>query len=330
MASHEIATAPTLVDRLVLVRLLAPTKRGPSRADLRKSLEPLLAYRQSAAEAGAQVDEAVRTLVAAGLVQDKPYQLTEEGRRQALAFLGLEALPARTNWTALKNKYLLAHALKLSAEQRRRLGTEEVRAIVLKQQYGLATAEVPTLPAALNALAWKQLGVDSDRPFSRGAVLAQLLGLESEAKVKKLGPMLAAKASGARNGGANELALALIRRWADGELTPASSELPAAGPVSFNLAGFAEAVREAARSSPTGRWGDHKVFIAHVWRQLAGQNAFPGMGADEFKRRLAEAQHAGLVELSRADLVEVMDPDDVRASETRYLDGLATFHFVQV
>lgn len=48
----------------------------------------------------------------------------------------------------------------------------------------------------------------------------------------------------------------------------------------------------------------------------------------EFKARLVEANRDGLLTLSRADLVEVMDPARVTESETHYLN--ATFHFVLV
>ena len=48
----------------------------------------------------------------------------------------------------------------------------------------------------------------------------------------------------------------------------------------------------------------------------------------DFKQRLLRANQAGLLSLSRADLVEAMDPADVRASEISSLG--ATFHFVRV
>jgi hypothetical protein len=47
-----------------------------------------------------------------------------------------------------------------------------------------------------------------------------------------------------------------------------------------------------------------------------------------FKDRLIEANRQGLIRLSRADLVEAMDPADVRASETTWLN--AVFHFVEI
>jgi hypothetical protein len=95
-----------------------------------------------------------------------------------------------------------------------------------------------------------------------------------------------------------------------------------------DLPGFAERVRAGARSCPSGRLGDNKVFVVHVWRALRGDPAVAGLDLDGFKRRLAEANHARLLDLGRADLVEAMDPEDVRLSEVHYLG--ATFHFVRI
>jgi hypothetical protein len=52
------------------------------------------------------------------------------------------------------------------------------------------------------------------------------------------------------------------------------------------------------------------------------------MDLKSFKQRLTEANHARLLDLSRADLVEAMNPDDVRQSEAAYQG--ATFHFVRI
>ena len=91
---------------------------------------------------------------------------------------------------------------------------------------------------------------------------------------------------------------------------------------------MAERVKAAARDCPTGRYGDHKVFIAHVWDRLRADPDFAGMDLDGFKRALAEANNLRLLDLSRADLVQAMDPEDVRRSEVHYLN--ATFHFVRI
>ena len=85
---------------------------------------------------------------------------------------------------------------------------------------------------------------------------------------------------------------------------------------------------EAARSSPTGRFGDDKVFVVHVFRILSDDPAFAAMGLDGFKQRLAEANNARRLDLSRADMVEAMDPNDVELSKVSYLG--AEFHFIRI
>jgi hypothetical protein len=87
-------------------------------------------------------------------------------------------------------------------------------------------------------------------------------------------------------------------------------------------------VRETARTSPTGRFGDNKVFIVHIFRALSTDPEFAAMGLDGFKRKLAEANNARVLDLSRADMVEAMDPDDVSLSEVSYLG--AYYHFVVI
>ena len=87
-------------------------------------------------------------------------------------------------------------------------------------------------------------------------------------------------------------------------------------------------VQAAARACPTGRYGDHKVFIAHVWDHLRSDPDFAAMDLDGFKRALAEANNLRLLDLARADLVQAMDPEEVRRSEVRYLN--ATFHFIRI
>ena len=87
-------------------------------------------------------------------------------------------------------------------------------------------------------------------------------------------------------------------------------------------------MKSAARVCTTGRFGDSKVFIAHVWKSLQSDPAFGTMDVAAFRKRLAEANNARLLDLSRADLVQAMDPDDVRQSEVHYLN--ATFHFVRI
>jgi hypothetical protein len=70
------------------------------------------------------------------------------------------------------------------------------------------------------------------------------------------------------------------------------------------------------------------VFIAHVWKLLQSEPDFAGMELDGFKQLLVVANNARLLDLGRADLVQVLDPDDVRSSEVCYLN--TAFHFVRI
>lgn len=70
------------------------------------------------------------------------------------------------------------------------------------------------------------------------------------------------------------------------------------------------------------------MFIAPLWRSAQREPSFPRLSLPEFKQRLVEANSRNLVHLSRADLVQAMDPQSVAESETTHLN--ATFHFVLI
>jgi len=81
-----------------------------------------------------------------------------------------------------------------------------------------------------------------------------------------------------------------------------------------------------ASGRPAGRFGDDKVFIAAVWRQIKGDPRLGGMTMDQFKRNLIRAQRNRMLNLARADLVGAMDGAEVAQSEIEDLG--ASFHFV--
>ncbi len=227
--------------------------------------------------------------------------------------------------------------------------------------------DYPTLDNALDALAWNLMGIDSDEKLSVRAVRAALInralgdGHEADPKkginkllAKKVGRVVRARTSCERppfaTGSTGNRPRRTHRYQPAATATPGavaepvSHDRPAPAPEPrkptpetirlfptpepLDLATFARRVLEAARNSPTGRFGDNKVFISHVWRNLQDDPAFAEMALPTFKQRLAEANNARLLDLSRADLVEAMDPEDVRLSEVPYLG--ATFHFVRI
>jgi hypothetical protein len=85
---------------------------------------------------------------------------------------------------------------------------------------------------------------------------------------------------------------------------------------------------EPSTRGAKGRFGDRKVFIAALWRQLRTSPAFEGMTLDRFKQRLVEAHEKGLLVLARADLVAAMDPDEVAQSQWEGPGGFPSYHFV--
>ncbi|MFP2925839.1 hypothetical protein ACLESO_11590, partial [Pyxidicoccus sp. 3LG] len=104
---------------------------------------------------------------------------------------------------------------------------------------------------------------------------------------------------------------------------PAPPPVRDAGPHD-SVASFAERVLAVARGLPTGRFGDNKVFISHVWKALQPE----WTSREAFDVALLEANRARHLSLTRADLVSAMDPRDVAESEVRSYG--ASFHFVVV
>ncbi len=340
-------TRPPL-ELLALARLLVAGEKGLTRAKLATDLKPL---------AGSPIDPALEALESARAIapilnkKGKPtasLTLTGEGRRATLEALGLEALPPKTTWATLKASHLVALAL-----GRPGLAIGNLKAEILRARYGLELGEKPTPKQATDALAAKLFGLEPGEPFTTETILRKLLphaGIILPAG-EKPGPgpigqvlfhrelgdpsarnpldLLATRSVGARNQKAAELGSALLRTWAarpdpaEAEAEPPTKETPAP----LDLGTFARRVVEAARTSPTGWFGDAKVFISHVWKALKDDLAFAGMDVADFKGLLHEAHRARLLELGRADLIEAMDPADVRESATAYQN--VVYHFVR-
>ena len=272
--------------------------------------------------------------------------LTDEGRRRGLALLGVDRLPPKAKWDRAKKVYLPALAMGLPAPK----GTDATNfgkkdgfePAVLKVGYGLAVGDFPTDAAATGALIWKLLGIDTTEPLSIGALKKYIFNRElgdQAARDKETAiHRLVARTVDARRDDPAELRLAAVRRWVDGRpvgpgqrpaaAAPVPSSSPAVAAKPLPLEEFARRVVLAARACPTGWFGNNKVFIAHVWRALQDDPAFRGMDIVAFKKHLTEANQSRLLNLSRADLVEAMDPEDVRSSETLHLG--AAFHFVRL
>lgn len=351
---------PDQLDRLILARWLVPATTAKARDDLAK-----LAGRADSDGWAADFDARRRRLLAAELLRpkgratSKTYELTEPGRQEALTFLGLAQLPAKPSWAAIQADHLVPLALGLrpnSDDARRIKKAAALKVALVARGRQLPLAQAATAKNLLATLAWKLIGIESTAPFTAENVIQQLVFDQPPGKAlttDRVTSALAAAAVGARTGNLSELRTAAIRQWlsatrpSSAVATPSaatsSSALPASSanpppahavPPSgqsrpaFDLPAFAQRVLAAARRSASGRFGDNKVFISHVYRGLEVEPTAAGGDLLQFKCRLLEANREGLLRLSRADLVEAMDPDDLRDSAT--VHDNATFHFIRI
>ena len=334
----------------MLARLLVAGEKGATTTDLKKALDPLLGHRLAGAALADQLAQALAALDSAGLARrtrkgkTERGTLTPEGERVALEFLGIDRLPPKTTWSQITKSYLAARALGLPTPRDKAVkafsGDPGFKAALLKTLFDLPVGDYPTFDQALDALAWKLLGFvpAPGARFDVKTVKAALLGraLEGRTQVdpkgdpKKEAVKLLAQKVGARRSDKDELRMAALRHWIDSTSTspaPAPAPATATAPVAaLDLDTFSRRVLEAARSCPTGRFGDDKVFVVHVFRILSHDPVFAAMGLDGFKLRLAEANNARRLDLSRANMVEAMDPNDVEMSRVSYLG--AEFHFI--
>lgn len=313
---------------LILVRLL-PAKASVSIADISQGVGE--AFQRPPSQV--QVAEAVSALKQAGLITaGRSQRLTDAGRIRALAYLGVAELPPKANWGTVKAKYLVPRALGLSPtspDDAKVFGdADKLAALLLKRKFALPAGTGATLNTTFEALACKWLGFPDHVSLRTlvPAVISREMRFDPPLTPETLtesGPVSILDAPRHRNAIDRFRAVAL-RNWATNGIAPDQ----AVESEPFDLEAFADTVKSAARTCPTGRFGDNKVFISHVWRQLQDEPRFAPLGLAGFKQKLVEANREDRLTLSRADLVQVMDPADVRESEAEYLN--AVFHFILV
>jgi hypothetical protein len=327
----SIATEPMtgaaagLILKLLLARLFVAAKRPPTMNAVRKDLAKVL----GSEPATETMQDWVDRLRAEGFVGEK-LTLTVAGARHALEFLEADSLPPRMNWTTMMARYFVPRALGISssnASKVKKLSREDgLAAAVLKRRYGIEKTEKDSLDSVLEALICQKLGynVPTLKELKKRKV-AELLRAQDNSIPKQPKQQVRALLD-ANNLG--ELRAMVLAEWLSGTAARPSEATVPQDIAPFDLDAFARTVSAVARSCPAGWFGDNKIFISHVYRHLNGESAFRDMNLDDFKQRLVEANRTNRLTLSRADLVSVMDPEDVRESETRQLD--AVFHFILI
>jgi hypothetical protein len=281
-------------------------------------------------------------------------RITEAGQKDLGGHLGLPPSARALPWPTLRNTYLVARALGLPAPrddtQRRRLADKDgLRAAIFWARYDLPFHSYPSLPEARNALLWQQLLSDTtmqrlqtrkdaivQRPFTQpvlmGILLNDLLAAPRELDWPAALAQLAAKLVGAQRITPDELRSAILRgalhqSQGTGRATPHPNDGRSQSDA-IDYPAFAREVLQAAAACRTGRFGDHKVFISHVWERWRADGKHRQYDLPAFKQHLVEANRRRLLTLSRADLPQVMDPNDVAASEIVHQHD--SLHFVRL
>jgi hypothetical protein len=294
---------------LVRLRLLVPGALSET-----KLADSLLAYVDADEPWPERWRAMLERLSREGELTREPLALTALGRERALTAIGLDALPKRASFKGLVRQHVVPRALGLTSEraQKRVQTADGLRAAVL------AGGEA-TLQQAVDALVWKALGMPADGPLSLGKLRERVLARElgRPMPLARAVRLAAAQAAGARRTEPDALAEAVVRRWA-AEASKASVE-PADA-----LRRFAQDVLTWARDPSTRRFTDEKAFIDAVWQRASQARAIE---LAEFKALLLEAHRRGLLVLSRADLTQLIPPEQLAASAIE-LDG-AAFHFVR-
>lgn len=330
-------TAIGTLEDLVLIRLLPPTEKPVPPSELKNTIakftgEPIEAE---------QFSRLIEDLSIRGLIETKPCRLTEAGRMRALAFLGIDRLPPQANWGTIQAKYLVPKALGLKpgsdATAKALKDKNSLAALLLKRKLELPIGTGTTLNNVLEAIVCQELGhpelttlaalkerVLSDRLDSK----ATLSRKEIETQLPRLLLDSGSGMTGLRN-------TVLSGVFGHLDLEPQNGEISTSHPIvdsepvyveSFDLAVFANTVRAAARECRTGRFGDRKVFINHVWNLLKDEAVFRGFDLARFKEKLVEANRNHLLTLTRADMAAHLDQSDVLESETHYFNS--EFHFI--
>lgn len=314
--------------KLFLARLLVSPKRPPTITKVRNDLANALGFEPSTET----IQDWLDRLRGEGLVHEK-LKLTEAGRRNALEFLGVDSIPPNTNWRTITARYLVPQALGIhsvdGAMQNKLSKEESLAALVLKQRFSLPANTGETLSKVLEAIVCRELGYPEESTLKgvQARKLEELTHSPRQLTAKQVAKQVPAALLKTGKSGVSAIRDVVLREWA---AVPAN----AMGPLSqgphepFDLDVFARSVLAVARNCRTGWFGENKVFINHVYRGLDGEPAFQGMPLDDFKRKLVEANRLDRLTLSRADLISVMDPEDVRQSETHQLD--AVFHFILI
>lgn len=350
-----LSLQPITVADLILSRLLLDKKNeGLTKSTLKDSIKTIISHQFPGSALTEHIEQVLSELEEKSyvhLISNARYQATNKGKVYILSKLQLEAMPARAKWETLKNIDWLNYALDLPAQAGNRTfvgKADGLKSAILQKYFQLPIESFSTLTKVRNALLWQQLCDPTvtvrlkenlpqltSQAFNQGAVMGLLLNdllqATKDLKWEDALKQLIAKAVNARQTGAVQLRLAILRQAVSNSLQKPIEQAVsddqdiANAQTKITLGEFSAKVLEAAKSTQTGRFGDHRIFISHVWKTLNHYSEL-SLSLEDFKQQLIEANRQRLLTLSRADLAHTLDAEDVSASEVAYLNS--TFHFI--
>ncbi len=332
---------------LMLVRFLSlPKKSKPGPAKIYQDMYSIFEEACPAPNAfNSLVETALTELDTESLIERKPFKLTETGCKRALHYLGVSEVPHNITWSRLRDVYLTAKVFGLDVNStdvgKQLKNLDRVKGHAVKHNYGLNfLPNMPTLKQATDALLWQQSGIETSVTFNEKNALQHFLEMDlaerSSLNAKLLRGVIAKKATKAHGNRGDEMRRRIIQQLPekrtdkDNVTTDNDKNLNTTDKIDQNidLEAFAREVQRIAKTSISGKFGEHKVFINHVWQNMQQTSLGGTLNLPKFKDLLTNANKQGLLTLSRADMVAAMDATDVAESEIQYLN--ATFHFIQI
>ena len=335
---------PAAVAGAVLLRVTAERGVGLGAARIARDLEPFVAHRLSPADWRRSLGQTLTRLAEDGSVDLAGAHVAPAPAiwRRRDGLLGCR-VGRDTGWAELRDVHLVARALDISGEPRRRrslMAGDGLRRAVLEKAFGVRFKDnlgYPSLRDALARLALRRGTVAGDaavatnllKPRDRRLQAASLLVGRSRSPISdsQLVAAIAAEQLGARGTSPAALRLELLRRHLAGDGF-ADTLIEPPRRRRFDLGEFLAEVRNFARQLAQGWQGNRRALISRVFPALAGAHPDWGLDVNDFKSLLAEAHRAGRLHLVNADLRDRGIVGELQASAVAYHNMI--LHFIRV
>jgi hypothetical protein len=280
-----------------------------------------------------------------GSDEKRRWEITAAGKKWLNEQLALQAFPEKMKWSEFMKKYVIPISLGLQVSELKTKSPEPfpkwLHAKILRRDYQLKVAENAKLQQVGNALVWKELGGEPGKRVTlaglRKLVLAKALGSPSRlSEIGQLG-ILAERKLGKPIPSERDVSKQLFQSWPAGpapsltaqdeELANEKAKAKVQAAQAEKLKLFAKQALVIGKHEKVERFGDHKAFIVSVWRVWQELEEGKAGTLPFFKKRLLQAHQAGLLNLTRADLVSAMDPENLEKSSIPYANTI--FHFIE-